>query len=381
MKAMRGWAITALLLWRAGPALGWGMEGHEIVCEMAWHEMSAQARTMVRGMLKHDPDRGSRTLRGACTWADRQRGDADFNWSAPQHYVNIAPGTAFDAAANCGPEGCVLRAIGQTARLVADSHAPAHERRQALKLLAHFVGDIHQPLHVSYPKDHGGNTIPVTVCDPGCTAAHTCFRTCDTLTLHKVWDEQIIGSHHQADSVALARQLRTGISDQQRQAWRVLDIQTWTGESFTGSEEIAYHPVRDGKVAPGYLGDVATPEAPAKLAPDYDAVMRPIVDEQLRKAAVRLAAVLDALADSQVPAGLTTVAPWYVTPSNAAHSKVVVRQRPTAQSARIGQLGSGERAELIGIEQAAENSPVWYRVRFANGTEGFVKKRLAVLTR
>jgi hypothetical protein len=27
--------------------------------------------------------------------------------------------------------------------------------------LAHFVGDVHQPLHVGYEKDEGGNTIVV----------------------------------------------------------------------------------------------------------------------------------------------------------------------------------------------------------------------------
>src|SRR5262249_42514141 len=161
----------------------------------------------------------------------------------PQHYVNIEHGKTFDATDNCGPEGCVLRAIGQSARVVADPAAPAEERRQALKLLAHFVGDIHQPLHVSYPKDRGGNSIMVAICDPGCKAAHTCDSDCETLKLHKVWDVQIIGSHHQADSVALAHQLRNGISAQQRQTWRVLDVGTWTTESFALAEDVAYHPV------------------------------------------------------------------------------------------------------------------------------------------
>ena len=45
----------------------------------------------------------------------------------------------------------------------------------ALRLLAHFVGDVHQPLHVSHPDMRGGTTIDV------------CLRRRGT-TLHRLWD-------------------------------------------------------------------------------------------------------------------------------------------------------------------------------------------------
>jgi hypothetical protein len=32
---------------------------------------------------------------------------------------------------------------------------------ESLMFLAHFVGDVHQPLHVSFEKDEGGNSINV----------------------------------------------------------------------------------------------------------------------------------------------------------------------------------------------------------------------------
>ena len=45
--------------------------------------------------------------------------------------------------------------------------------------LAHFVGDVHQPLHVGFEEDEGGNTIKV----------HWYRRK---ENLHHVWDNSII---------------------------------------------------------------------------------------------------------------------------------------------------------------------------------------------
>jgi beta-lactamase superfamily II metal-dependent hydrolase len=58
-----------------------------------------------------------------------------------------------------------------------------------------------------------------------------------------------------------------------------------------------------------------------------------------------------------------------VVPVAEVTTRVVVRASATSQSADIGSLLPGEQAELLG------SVPNWYRVRLANGTEGFVSKR------
>ena len=35
--------------------------------------------------------------------------------------------------------------------------ATFRERAEALWFIGHFVGDVHQPMHVGYPEDRGGN--------------------------------------------------------------------------------------------------------------------------------------------------------------------------------------------------------------------------------
>jgi beta-lactamase superfamily II metal-dependent hydrolase len=58
-----------------------------------------------------------------------------------------------------------------------------------------------------------------------------------------------------------------------------------------------------------------------------------------------------------------------VVPTDEVSSRVVVRASASSQSTDIGSLRPGEEAELLG------SVPNWYRVRLANGVEGFVSKR------
>jgi len=57
-----------------------------------------------------------------------------------------------------------------------------------------------------------------------------------------------------------------------------------------------------------------------------------------------------------------------VTPSNRVTTHLIVRAQPSGQSAQVGTLQPGERADLL------ERVPRWYKVRLPSGQEGFVSK-------
>jgi hypothetical protein len=63
----------------------------------------------------------------------------------------------------------------------------------AAKYIVHFVGDAHQPLHVSNNHDHGGNDDPVI------------FMGLPT-NLHAVWDSGIIAPAIKGNERAYAAQ-------------------------------------------------------------------------------------------------------------------------------------------------------------------------------
>jgi hypothetical protein len=73
-----------------------------------------------------------------------------------------------------GAPACVVTAIKKDFEVLSSNSANQAQKLASLKFLGHWVGDIHQPLHVSFEDDRGGNSILVT-------------GICGT-NLHSAWD-------------------------------------------------------------------------------------------------------------------------------------------------------------------------------------------------
>lgn len=253
--------MTSVLL----PALAfaWGPVGHEIVCEIAWQESSPHVRREIESLLAGDR---YRTFTGSCNWADHVVRDDAYAWSAPHHYLNVHPASdAIDMPRDCPAigRGCVLRAIAINRRILADTDQPATKRREALKFLGHFVGDLHQPLHVSYEHDRGGNAIAVVYFGK-------------SSNLHRVWDSGLISRGGGVNERALAAEIRTRISPANRDAWTEGTPLDWGEESYDLAREVAYR-----EPAGGWIIDNAYFERHHRL-----------VHERLARAGIRLASVL-----------------------------------------------------------------------------------------
>ncbi len=249
------------------PGLGfaWGGEGHKIVCEIAFQNLNAEARGFLSQMRQADPERHA-SFSEDCVWADEARSTSEFGFTATYHYVNIEPGSAgFDMARDCGTVAhCVTWAIPHYAGILADPVQPPLERARALKFLAHFVADVHQPLHASYAADRGGNSIDVSE-----FGAH--------LSLHAVWDTSVLaiaGLRYPEAAVALADPIdQTDIA-----AWSNFDVVGWTNESFHFAETHAYRLRSGERIADG-----------AELGMEYQNRSLEVAKKQLQRAGIRLA--------------------------------------------------------------------------------------------
>jgi hypothetical protein len=145
-----GWltALSACSLLLPGPALAWGDLGHRIICEIAFQELNDTARERVKAMIRHDPEFNA--FAESCTWPDHPRR------RAPEHYVNLPRDAAGLEADPCPlATDCVVSAIAKDLSVLSTSSATEQERLESLKYLGHWVGDIHQPLHVSFDDDRG----------------------------------------------------------------------------------------------------------------------------------------------------------------------------------------------------------------------------------
>jgi hypothetical protein len=55
-----------------------------------------------------------------------------------------------------------VTAIKKDFDILSSNDASQAQKLASLKFLGHWVGDIHQPLHVSFEDDRGGNSVLVT---------------------------------------------------------------------------------------------------------------------------------------------------------------------------------------------------------------------------
>jgi hypothetical protein len=112
-----------------------------------------------------------------------------------------------------------VSAIDKDLAVLTSSTATEQEQLEALKYLGHWVGDVHQPLHVSFEDDRGGNSVSVS------------GGLCSS-NLHAVWDRCLIEQGLPGDSPALARDLLDEVTDEDRATWQASDPIDWANESF-----------------------------------------------------------------------------------------------------------------------------------------------------
>ncbi len=239
----------------------WAFDGHLIVCEIAWKNLMPEAKESIHVLLSADSefDRFS----DSCSWADAVRREIRYERFVTAHYVNLPHGAeGIDVSRDCATDLCVVQAIQEQKAILTSGTSTTTARLEALKFVSHFVGDIHQPLHVSYADDRGGNFTNVTIWG-------------EERNLHQVWDRSLV-EHKLLSWDVYATQLLQGISAIDRRAWASTKVEDWANESFQITENYVYD------VGPG-----------AEIGDDYYLMNLHTLEEQLKKAGIRLAALLN----------------------------------------------------------------------------------------
>ncbi|MGY4516984.1 S1/P1 nuclease [Lysobacter sp. HA18] len=261
---------SALLFCIASPAFAWGALGHRLVADLAQDELTPQARREVDELLKGETEP---TLAGVANWADELRAnDPDLGKrSAKWHYADIAEngcGT-YEPPRDCPNGDCVIEAIRAQTAILADHSQSLDARRQALKFVVHFIGDVHQPLHAAFAHDKGGNTVQVRIptADGGEKGGN----------LHSLWDSGLISKTGLDEPAYLAKLRALPLAVDIPKHVLPPDSPAWAQQSC----RIATRP---GVYPPG-------PEIDAT----YVATFTPLVDEQLRRGGTHLAQVLNAV--------------------------------------------------------------------------------------
>jgi nuclease S1 len=287
----RAWCLWfAIYLCIGRPAAAWGDEGHEIVGSIAEHYLTPAVRARVQALLATD-DTGlcARDIAHESTWADKYR-DSDRDGSKRRYYgtrnwhfvdleidgadLNRAchgrPPLPAGTPASMGPaDDCIVDKIEEFRAELRSPRTDPRERLLALQFLLHFVGDLHQPLHAADDHDQGGNKKIASA--PGI----------GTENLHHDWDIEFV-ARLGADERDSADRLIARITDAQRRQWSRGTPVDWALESFSVAKTHAYGLLPPPQEAHRYL-----------LPESYVVDAVGITAEQLSKAGVRLAAVLN----------------------------------------------------------------------------------------
>jgi len=250
--------VLMLLLIAPSSVLAWGANGHRIVGRIAANHLTAEAAVAVTSLL------GVEGLDQAATWADDIRNDP--NWQpplknpSPWHYISIDDGETLETTVR-NPDGDVLEAIERFSAVLRDPQATRPAKQEALRFVIHFVGDVHQPLHVGRRADRGGNDVEVTLFG-------------DKTNLHSVWDSGLIESEKLSFSELAAFIDRPTLGEVR--TWQGSPPGDWVRESKAERDRI--YKIGDGKLGYQYAFD-----------------HMPLIKRRLVQAGVRLAGLLNSI--------------------------------------------------------------------------------------
>ena len=175
------------------PAKAWGKFGHLVVCDLAYRNLTDASKDELKELF--NGKRGI-TVKGKGELADRHY--TSFNVGCLEedemprkhpddHFINVSRDTkSIDGEACPNNNTCILAGIERDLATLKNQAAAKQDRVFALMAIGHWIGDIHQPLHISFADDRGGNSIDVKLKG---RCGGSSYRVAN---LHGMWDNCLL---------------------------------------------------------------------------------------------------------------------------------------------------------------------------------------------
>tara|TARA_B100001113_G_scaffold74526_1_gene58001 strand:+ start:605 stop:1372 length:768 start_codon:yes stop_codon:yes gene_type:complete len=232
----------------------WGQTGHRVVGLVADNHLTKRAKNKINFLLDGN------SLANVSTYADEIKAEKKYSYISKWHYINIPLNKKFDEIER-EKGGDIIYAINKCIQVLKSPKYNKKEKSFHLKLLVHFIGDIHQPMHLGSKEDRGGNDVKL-------------FWFGNITNLHRIWDTQIIESHNMSYT-EMASDLPI-FTPNQIKVETNKSINNWVEETRIYTRQIYSESPPNGKL--GY---------------EYRYKNLPIIKSQLYKAGIRLASILN----------------------------------------------------------------------------------------
>lgn len=179
----------------ASPALAWGEYGHLTVCDLAYRNLTDPSKEALKKLFQQ----GFGGITVSAREGTPRRHYTSFNVGCleedevprkhPQdHFINVPRNTKDISNATCpvGSASCILSGIQRDLEILKDTSKSNEDRVFALMAIGHWIGDIHQPMHISFADDRGGNSIDVKLTGK---CGSSSYRV---KNLHGMWDNCLL---------------------------------------------------------------------------------------------------------------------------------------------------------------------------------------------
>jgi hypothetical protein len=238
------------------------------------------------------------------TWADDLRKVQPE--SSAWHYIDIPRDAPRSALAEFCPAstGCVTRALAHQIDLLRNDGNTPQTRAEALRFIVHLVGDLHQPLHCVSNNDIGGNCVPVDFFGNPPVEKNPQFESYSP-NLHGIWDSNIIQRMKGTETVAQWADSLDQQFSSQAGGWEKagVNLDNWAWESHELADSVVYAklpvaiPVEKPEPVKSCVDDnhVSTRmlNLHERVSQQYVNAVEPTINEQIAKAGVRLAMILN----------------------------------------------------------------------------------------
>jgi hypothetical protein len=311
-------------------AMAWGEFGHLTVCDLAYRNLTDTSRAALKELF--NAAAGGITI--AASPGNDGRHYTSFNVgcleedSRPKkhpkdHFINVArtltaitSGDCPINAATTQPEECIFLGIDRDLAILKDTGHSRKDRVVALMAIGHWVGDLHQPLHISYRDDVGGNDIAVTY--RGECGRTPAGRPVRPKNLHSVWDNCLLEAglfqrvrqradfkaswgrrtitYRAVDTLLARTKLADETAQVQTSPWQ------WAAESYAITREPDVHYCMIVGTTCQFSTDqpLASEQGVARkeiIGATYIAAFKTVAEDRVRKAGFRLAHLLNQALD------------------------------------------------------------------------------------
>lgn len=246
--------LPLIILTLSSQVFAWGKTGHRIVAEYSKTMLTPKTFEKVKVILGHE------SMNEASLWPDRIKSDALLRKKYSHlHYISFKKSTKLKNKKLQKKEH-VISALIKFEATLRSLKSSAEDKKIALRFIIHLMGDLHQPLHVGYLKDKGGNNVNLKWFG-------------ERTNLHRVWDEHIIDM----EDLSFTEYTQKLISQDPKliEKYTSGDYLSWAQES------------RD------YLKSIYTFKSAKYWEYEYSYKHLKIVEQRLTQAGVRLAMVLN----------------------------------------------------------------------------------------